>query len=193
MTFANVLRSILRQDPDIIMIGEIRDTETAEIAVKASITGHLVVSTLHTNSAASTVTRLADMGIEPYLIADATIGIIAQRLVRKLCECKHLHNTTTLEKHYLGVDPDQELQVYNPTGCNLCNGTGYLGRIGIYEIMPVTNKLKEIINKNGSASDIQEAALKDGMHTLRESAKGFVLQGITTISEMKRLTMDDIE
>jgi len=193
MTFANVLRSILRQDPDIIMIGEIRDTETAEIAVKASITGHLVVSTLHTNSAASTVTRLADMGIEPYLIADATIGIIAQRLVRKLCECKHLHNTTSLEKHYLGVDPDQELQVYNPTGCNLCNGTGYHGRIGIYEIMPVTNKLKEIIIKNGSAADIQEAALRDGMHTLRESAKGYVLQGITTIAEMKRLTMDDIE
>lgn len=192
MTFANVLRSILRQDPDIIMIGEIRDSETAEIAVKASITGHLVVSTLHTNSAASTVTRLADMGIEPYLIADATIGIIAQRLVRRLCECKQSHIVTNLEKQYLGIETEQEVQVYEPCGCNLCNGTGYLGRIGIYEIMPITNNLKDIINKNGSAAEIQEAALNEGMHTLRESAKTYVLQGITTISEMKRLTMDEL-
>ncbi len=192
MTFANVLRSILRQDPDIIMIGEVRDSETAEIAVKASITGHLVVSTLHTNSAASTITRLIDMGIDPYLIADATIGIIAQRLVRRLCECKQPHEITELEREYLGIGLEDEHKLYQSKGCNLCNGTGYLGRIGIYEIMPITNQLKVIINKNGSAAEIQQAALKDGMHTLRDSARAYVLNGTTSISEMKRVTTDDI-
>jgi len=190
MTFANVLRSVLRQDPDIIMIGEIRDSETAEIAVKASITGHLVVSTLHTNSAASTVTRLADMGVEPYLIADATIGIIAQRLVRKLCKCKHTRPATRVEAELLGVSTDSELEISEPVGCNQCNNTGYYGRIGIYEIMPITTKLKEIISRNGSSAEIEKQALTEGMCTLKDSAIYYVKQGITSVSEMKRVAMD---
>jgi type IV pilus assembly protein PilB len=191
MTFANVLRSILRQDPDIIMIGEIRDSETAAIAVKASITGHLVVSTLHTNNAASTITRLADMGVESYLIADATIGIIAQRLVRRLCKCKQARIVTKLECELLGVNPEERLEIYEPSGCNLCNGTGYQGRIGIYEIMPLTQRLKTIISKNASAAEIEEEALKEGMKTLKDSASNYVIKGITSISEMKRVTMDE--
>ena len=143
MTFANALRSILRQDPDIIMIGEIRDTETAEIAVRASITGHLVVSTLHTNSTANTVSRLIDMGVEPYLIADSLVGVIAQRLVRRLCKsCKKAHVVTMAEKKELSLHPDKEYTIYEPVGCQECGGSGYMGRIGIYEIMTVSNKLK---------------------------------------------------
>ncbi|MGB4661785.1 MAG: ATPase, T2SS/T4P/T4SS family [Mobilitalea sp.] len=191
MTFANVLRSILRQDPDIIMIGEIRDSETAAIAVKASITGHLVVSTLHTNSAASTITRLVDMGVEPYLLADATVGVIAQRLVRRLCKCKHARPAETIEKSLLGANLYEEIELYDPTGCNLCNGTGYRGRIGIYEIMPISPKLKDIISSQGTAADIQEAALAEGMKTLQDSAADYVLQGITSIAEMKRVTIED--
>lgn len=192
MTFANVLRSILRQDPDIIMIGEIRDTETAEIAVKASITGHLVVSTLHTNSAASTITRLVDMGLEPYLIADAAIGIIAQRLVRRLCKCKHSHRATELECKILGIDISDNVEIYEPKGCNICSGTGYHGRIGIYEIMPITQKLRTIISSNCTAAEIEQEALKEGMKTLRESASYNVIKGITSLAEMKRITMDEM-
>ena len=129
LTFGSALRSILRQDPDIIMIGEIRDGETAEIAVRASITGHLVVSTLHTNSTASSVARLEDMGIESYLIADSLVGIIAQRLVRKLCDCKMPKEASAAEKEMLGVNPDEPLTIYEPCGCKLCNGTGYYGRL----------------------------------------------------------------
>ena len=136
LTFASALRSILRQDPDIIMIGEIRDSETAEIAVRASITGHLVVSTLHTNSTASSVARLEDMGVESYLIADSMVGIIAQRLVRRLCECKKPKEATVEEKQLLGVDTDKSCTIYEPCGCKLCNNTGYYGRMGIYEIIP---------------------------------------------------------
>jgi type IV pilus assembly protein PilB len=191
MTFANVLRSILRQDPDIIMIGEIRDSETAGIAVKASITGHLVVSTLHTNSASSTITRLVDMGVEPYLIADATIGVIAQRLVRRLCKCKQVCIATNIDKDLLGVNSNEMVEIYEPKGCNLCNGTGYYGRIGVYEIMPITPKLKEIISRHGSAAEIQEEALKEGMKTLKDSASDFVLKGITSMAEMKRITIEE--
>ena len=146
LTFATALRSILRQDPDIIMIGEIRDGETAEIAVRASITGHLVVSTLHTNSTASSVARLEDMGIESYLIADSLVGIIAQRLVRKLCDCKMPKEASAAEKEMLGVNPDEPFTIYEPCGCKLCNGTGYYGRLGIYEIMKITPSIKRLIS-----------------------------------------------
>lgn len=193
LTFASALRSILRQDPDIIMIGEIRDTETAEIAVKASITGHLVVSTLHTNSAASTITRLADMGVEPYLIADSTVGVIAQRLVRRLCpKCKREKETTSLEKELLGVDPEKELTIYeaNSSGCYHCNNTGYYGRIGVYEIMPISLSLKEAISRKANAEEIKKIALNEGMHTLRMSATKYVLDGTTTIEEMKRISFE---
>lgn len=191
LTFATALRSILRQDPDIIMIGEIRDRETASIAVQASITGHLVVSTLHTNSAASTITRLTDMGIEPYLIADATIGVIAQRLVRRLCpECKRAKKADREELEMLMLEPDADVTVYEPCGCPKCDGTGFRGRIGVYEIMEVTQSLKSIISKNGSAEEIKEKALEEGMHTLRMSATGYVLKGITSVQEMMRVSFD---
>ncbi len=191
LTFASALRSILRQDPDIIMIGEIRDQETASIAVQASITGHLVVSTLHTNSAASTITRLADMGIEPYLIADSTIGVIAQRLVRRLCpECKRQKKADAEELELLQLAPDADVTIYEPCGCPRCDGAGFRGRIGVYEIMEVTQSLKSIISKNGSAEDIKNKALEEGMSTLRMSATRYVLEGITSVQEMMRVSFD---
>ena len=191
LTFASALRSILRQDPDIIMIGEIRDQETASIAVQASITGHLVVSTLHTNSAASTITRLADMGIEPYLIADSTIGVIAQRLVRRLCpECKRQKKADEEELELLQLSPDEDVTIYEPCGCPRCDGTGFKGRIGVYEIMEVTQPLKTIIAKGGNAEDIKNKALEEGMNTLRMSATKYVLEGITSVQEMMRVSFD---
>ena len=191
LTFASALRSILRQDPDIIMIGEIRDQETASIAVQASITGHLVVSTLHTNSAASTITRLADMGIEPYLIADSTIGVIAQRLVRRLCpECKRAKKADADDLELLLKGPDEDITIYEPCGCPRCDNTGFKGRIGVYEIMEVSQPLKTIISKNGSAEDIKNKALEEGMNTLRMSATKYVLEGITSIPEMMRVSFD---
>ena len=193
LTFASALRSILRQDPDIIMIGEIRDTETASIAVQASITGHLVVSTLHTNSAASTVTRLEDMGIEPYLIADSTVGVIAQRLVRRLCPaCKEEYIPDAEEMALLNVKPQAEpLKIFRPRGCKLCDNTGYKGRIGVYEIMELTHDLKMVIARGGNADDIKNQALKEGMNTLRMSATRYVLQGITSVTEMKKVSFDE--
>ncbi len=190
MTFANALRSILRQDPDIIMIGEIRDGETAEIAVRASITGHLVVSTLHTNSTAASISRLADMGIEPYLIADSLVGIIAQRLVRRLCECKKPKLADEEQKRELGVDENEEITIYEPCGCKSCDNTGYRGRIGIYEIMTITPMIKSMISKGKSADEIKEVAVQDGMHTLKASAAAYVLQGITSFQEMVKVTYE---
>lgn len=191
LTFASALRSILRQDPDIIMIGEIRDQETAGIAVQASITGHLVVSTLHTNSSASTITRLADMGVEPYLIADSIVGVIAQRLVRRLCHnCKRPRMATPDELEIMGKKPDEQAQIYEPCGCSQCDNMGYKGRIGVYEIMQMTPDLKRIIAKNGNADEIKEQAMKDGMHTLRMSASEYVLSGITSFNEMMKVSFD---
>lgn len=191
MTFANALRSILRQDPDVIMIGEIRDTETAQIAVRASITGHLVVSTLHTNSTASTVSRLIDMGVEPYLIADSLVGIIAQRLVRRLCpECKKPHQVTLTEKMELSLNPTKEYTIYEPKGCEACGGSGYYGRIGIYEIMTVTQNLKRIIADGADADTIKDAAVKEGMTTLKNAARKFVLDGTTSLAEMIKVTYE---
>ena len=192
LTFASALRSILRQDPDIIMIGEIRDGETAGIAVQASITGHLVVSTLHTNSAAGTISRLEDMGIESYLLADSLIGIIAQRLVRRLCpSCKKEHMLTDEEKELMEIPKYKEVKVYEPCGCEACERTGYKGRIGIYEIMTVTPKLKSMIARNVSADELKEAAMAEGMHTLRQSAAIKVLEGVTSVNEMIRTTFEN--
>ncbi len=190
MTFAAALRSILRQDPDIIMIGEIRDAETASIAVKAAITGHLVVSTLHTNSAASTVTRLIDMGIEPYTAGDALVGVIAQRLVRRLCVCKQARYAEDHEKRLLGVPEDEEVAIYEPNGCALCNDTGYSGRIGVYEMMPVSKGLQQVIARNAPANEIEKQALSEGMMTLKLSCSKHVLNGITSISEMKKIVYE---
>ena len=191
LTFASALRSILRQDPDIIMIGEIRDNETASIAVQASITGHMVVSTLHTNSAAGTVTRLEDMGIEPYLLADSVVGVIAQRLVRRLCpSCKKEKLPDEEERELLGLAPQDERKIYAPCGCDKCDGTGYKGRIGVYEILEMTPDLKRIISKGGGAEEIKDQALKEGMRTLRMSATEYVLDGITSVSEMIKVSFD---
>ena len=193
MTFAAALRSILRQDPDIIMIGEIRDEETASIAVKAAITGHLVVSTLHTNSAASTVTRLADMGVEPYLIADSTVGIIAQRLVRRLCpKCKRQRMITDEDKRRLRIRGEGTQPIYEPggQGCAFCNGTGYRGRIGVYEIMTVSPEVRKVIAAGGGADEIQKVALSEGMTTLRIGAAKLVLQGVTSIAEVERIATE---
>lgn len=192
LTFASALRSILRQDPDIIMIGEIRDAETAEIAVRASITGHLVLSTLHTNSAAKTIARLIDMGIAPYMIADSVFGIIAQRLVRKLCPyCKQEYEASESEKKLLGVPVDKPCKLYKPVGCDKCNGNGYKGRIGVYEIMTVTDKLSSIIAKGGDADAIKEEAMKEGMITLAGNAARLVLNGTTTVAEAERIAFEN--
>lgn len=193
LTFASALRSILRQDPDIIMIGEIRDEETAGIAVKAAITGHLVVSTLHTNSAASSITRMEDMGVEPYLIADSTVGIIAQRLVRRLCpKCKRAHVITDEDKQRLHLRGDAAPTIYEPGGgtCAFCNGTGFRGRIGVYEIMPVSGNIRRVIAAGGGAEEIQKVALQEGMTTLRHGAAKLVLQGVTSISEVERIAAE---
>ena len=191
MTFAAALRSILRQDPDIIMIGEIRDGETADIAVKAAITGHLVVSTLHTNSAASTVTRLIDMGIEPYTAGDALVGVIAQRLVRRLCTCKQPRYAEDYEKKLLGVpDTEEDVVIYEPNGCPLCNDTGFSGRIGVYEMMAVTRSLQQVIARNAPANEIERQALSEGMSTLKLSVARHVLNGITSMSEMRKIVYE---
>ncbi len=189
MTFAAALRSILRQDPDIIMIGEIRDGETAGIAVQAAITGHLVVSTLHTNSAASTITRLIDMGIESYIAGDAVVGVIAQRLVRRLCTtCKQPRLVEDEERVQLGVSADEEdVIIYEPQGCPLCNETGYAGRIGVYEMMPVSRELQAVIASGATADVIEKQALKEGMLTLKMGAAKHVLDGITSIAEMNKI------
>ena len=190
LTFASALRSILRQDPDIIMIGEIRDSETAEIAVKASITGHLVVSTLHTNSTVATISRLIDMGVEPYLLGDSLVGIIAQRLVRRLCVCKVPREATDREKKDIGVPVSQPLTIYGPGGCSECQNSGYTGRIGVYEIMPITRRLRNMIASKASADDLQKAAEEEGMSTLRKAAAKYVLSGVTSHAEMMKITYE---
>lgn len=195
LTFANALRSILRQDPDIIMIGEIRDSETASIAVQASITGHLVVSTLHTNDSASSVTRLLDMGVESYLIADSVVGIIAQRLVRRLCpNCKKQRDIQPYEADYLELSPKDRLcqKLYDAEGCQRCNGTGYYGRIGVYEIMEITPALRNRIARREHTNELRDAAIQEGMLTLRQSVRRLVLDGTTTLSEMHSISSGEL-
>ena len=199
LTFASALRSILRQDPDIIMIGEIRDQETASIAVTASITGHLVISTLHTNSSAASITRLADMGLEYYLIADSVVGVIAQRLVRRLCPaCRQERLATEREKKILGCEGEAEVKVWEPKGCPQCGYNGYRGRIGVYELMPISNRIKNIIASKGTTEQIENAALADGMYTLQMACSKHVRNAVTSINELKRIVyagedVDDVE
>ena len=195
LTFANALRSILRQDPDIIMIGEIRDGETASIAVQAAITGHLVVSTLHTNDTASSVTRLLDMGVESYLIADSVVGIIAKRLVRTLCpRCKRPHKLLPHESEYLELTAEQaeNAQVYEAVGCQRCNGTGFFDRTGVYEMMEISPEIRHLIARRASTDELRDAAMAAGMHTLRQSARRLVLEGVTTVAEMQRISVSDL-
>ena len=192
LTFANALRAILRQDPDIIMIGEIRDYETASIAVQASITGHLVVSTLHTNSSAATITRLLDMGVESYLIADSVVGVLAQRLIRKLCtHCKKPRLANEDEKKLLRYPVDQELTIYEPVGCPMCVETGYYGRTGVYEIMEIDQNLKHHITVKSNTQAIKEAALEGGMRTLRMAASEYVIEGVTSMRELLKVSFEE--
>ena len=191
LTFASALRSILRQDPDIIMIGEIRDRETAGIAVQASITGHLVVSTLHTNTAAGTQNRMADMGVERYLIADSVVGVIAQRLVRKLCpHCRKKRPATEEEKRLVKQDTYKEMEIYEPTGCDLCNHPGYFGRTGVFEIMEVNEEIRDLIAEGGSSEELENAARRAGMCTLHDNGIRYVLEGITSIEEMLKVSYE---
>jgi general secretion pathway protein E len=190
LTFSRGLRSIVRQDPDVILIGEIRDRETAEIAVQSALTGHLVFSTLHTNDSAGAITRLVDIGVEPFLLSSSLLAVIAQRLVRVLCEhCKEAYKPDmTLQS--LGVRPDRlgKYTFYRPKGCDQCFNTGYRGRIGIYEIMLMDNKLKSLVQRTFDAYQIKQEALKQGMVTLRRDGIEKVLRGITSIEEVIRVT-----
>lgn len=190
MTFASGLRSILRQDPDVIMIGEIRDDETAEIAVKAAITGHLVLSTLHTNDAPTTITRLIDMGIENYLVATSVVGVIAQRLVRKICPyCKTSYVASDYEKRILDIDEKEELILYSAKGCGYCNNSGYIGRVGVYEIMEITKTHKEAIMNGNNSNELEDISIKNGMTTLAEECEKLVAIGITTMTELANITL----
>ncbi len=196
LNFAAALRSFLRQDPDIILVGEIRDFETAEIGIKAALTGHLVLSTLHTNDAPSAVTRLLNMGIEPFLVTSAVNLIVAQRLARKICtECKEtvdVHPQALIE---IGMSEEEAYQttVYHGRGCEHCNHTGYRGRIALYEVMTLTEELKEMILEGASSSELKRAARRAGMKTLRESGLQKIKEGITTIEEVVRVTAADTE
>ncbi len=188
LDFAKGLRHILRQDPDVIMIGEIRDRETAEIAIQASLTGHLVLSTLHTNDAPSALTRLADMGIEPYLLASSILGVIAQRLVRQICpSCKEAYHPTEKELFELGMKGSKG-PFYKGSGCTQCFGTGYKGRHAIYELMQVSTKIKNQVLKSQDAQELRKVALTEEMKTLFEQGVSLVVAGITTSAELLRVT-----
>lgn len=187
LTFASGLRSILRQDPDTIMIGEIRDGETAEIAIRAAITGHLVLSTLHTNDSPSTVARLIDMGIEPYLVSSAVIGIVSQRLVKVLCDrCKEPYELDYKEKKALGINMDKHITLYKPVGCNACN-QGYIGRAAVHEIMPIDESIRRLIDINSTTDEIRKKAIENGMTTLFQTALDLALNGKTTFTEVMRV------
>lgn len=186
LTFPAALKAFLRQDPDIIMVGEIRDLEVGEIAVEAALTGHLVLSTLHTNDAPATVTRLLNMGIEPFLVVAALNVIVAQRLCRKICvNCREEKKVETSELIHVGFAPAsaEKIKVYHGKGCDICNNTGYKGRVAIYEVLTVTAKVRELILKHASADEIKRQAIRDGMKTLRMCALTKVAQGLTTIEE----------
>jgi general secretion pathway protein E len=192
LTFANGLRSFLRQDPDVIMVGEIRDRETAEIAIQASLTGHLVLSTVHTNDAPGALTRLVDMGIEPFLVASSLIGVLAQRLLRTICsKCKMEYVPTHEEVSGVGLDPKKVTVLYKGKGCRACQGTGYQGRTGIYELMLIDDDIRALILKNTDSSTIKHKARERGMITLRDDGAEKVRQGITTAEEVSRVTQED--
>ncbi|MFZ9886928.1 MAG: type II secretion system ATPase GspE [Myxococcota bacterium] len=193
LSFASGLRSFLRQDPDVIMVGEIRDRETAEIAIQASLTGHLVLSTVHTNDSAGAVTRLVDMGVEPFLVASSLIGVLAQRLVRTVCqECKERYTPSAKELSDLGIEPSRAKEgVWRGRGCQRCLMTGYQGRTGIYELMLIDDEIRQLILKNVDAGTIKNLARKKGLLSLREDGADKVLSGITTTAEVTRVTQED--
>jgi type II secretory ATPase GspE/PulE/Tfp pilus assembly ATPase PilB-like protein len=192
LNFANTLRHIVRQDPDIIMIGEIRDLETAEIAIQSALTGHLVFSTLHTNDAPSALTRLLDMGVEHFLLSSTVRGILAQRLVRVICpSCKEIDNTATAreELKHLGL-PDNDGPIYRGRGCEVCSNTGYYGRIGIYELLVIDEEIRKMVLKDVDSTQIREVAKERGMMTLLEYGLQRIKDGVTTLSEVLRVTQE---
>ncbi|SDK20247.1 type II secretion system ATPase GspE [Microbulbifer yueqingensis] len=190
MTFARGLRAILRQDPDVVMVGEIRDLETMQIAIQASLTGHLVLSTLHTNTALGAVTRLVDMGIEPFLLSSSLIGVLAQRLVRVLCqECRQPHLADAGECRLLGVDENRDTTIYRPAGCDSCNHSGYVGRVGIYELVPVNETMRQLIHDRASESALVTEARKVAS-SIREDGIAKVLAGVTSLEEVLRVTQE---
>ncbi len=191
LTFANALRAFLRQDPDIIMVGEMRDLETAEIAIEASLTGHLVLSTLHTNDAPSATLRMIDMGVEPYLISATVVGILAQRLARKLCmNCKEPYEVPAIDLKRFGLqseDPDRMVQLFRAVGCEECRNTGYRGRTGIHELMVMNSEIAEMVVRRAPLNDIKDAAKANGMKELREDGLHKVLTGVTDPQEVMRV------
>ncbi len=194
LSFAAGLRSILRQDPDVIMIGEIRDRETAEIAIHASLTGHLVFSTLHTNDAASAPTRLIDMGIEPFLVASSVVAVLAQRLLRRICpDCKHPYTPSEEELSRLDMAPGSNITLYRGAGCAACSQTGYRGRTGIFELMVLDDEIRRLIGSKADSTAIKHAATARGMVTLKQEGAERVLQGHTTLEEVMRITQQEIE
>lgn len=191
MSFARTLRAILRQDPDVVMVGEIRDAETARIAVQASLTGHLVFSTLHTNSAVGAIARLRDMGIEPFLLASSIIGVLAQRLVRLLCpHCKKTHQLSDADRDLMGIADAAAVEIYQPTGCEKCNGTGYRGRTGIYELIEVDEQLRCLIHDNASEQELEAYAVSKAQN-IRKDGFRRVMAGETSIEEVVRVTEAD--
>jgi len=190
LTFASGLRTMLRQDPNIIMVGEIRDAETAIIAIEAALTGHLVLSTLHTNDAPGAVTRLIEMGIEPFLIASGIVGVLAQRLVRVICpKCKESYSPPldAINRLGIGVDQSSGVTFYRGRGCEFCKGSGYKGRVGVYELMPVTDRIRDLILARQSSYAIREVAIEEGMKTLKDDAMEKILLGSTTLEESLRV------
>jgi general secretion pathway protein E len=195
MTFATSLRHVLRQDPDVIMVGEVRDIETARMAIQSSLTGHLVFSTLHTNDSAGAVSRLLDLGVEPYLVSSSLIAIIAQRLVRRVCQdCKEPARPSANELRELGIveEAGREGEFFVGAGCEKCFQTGYRGRTGIYELMLINEDIQNLIYNRESAGTIKRAALDAGLQTLRMDGARKVVAGITTVSEVLRVTQSDI-
>jgi general secretion pathway protein E len=195
LTFANALRSIVRQDPDVIMIGEIRDLETAEIAVQSALTGHLVLSTIHTNDAASTVNRLLDMGVEDYLLTSTVIGILAQRLVRTLCEhCKEPYTALPEMVEELGLarfSAARDITLFHPKGCPQCAQTGYSGRISILEMLPMSDPLRSMVMKHATSTELRNEAIREGMVTMYEDGLRKAVNGVTTFEEVLRVTREN--
>jgi general secretion pathway protein E len=190
MSFARALRAILRQDPDVIMIGEIRDLETAQIAVQSSLTGHLVLATLHTNDTVSAVTRLTDMGVEPFLLSSSIVGVLAQRLVRCLCpDCREAYKPDSAELTLLARYGKPDV-IYRPVGCAKCNQTGYRGRTGIYELLEVDDTLRSMVHSRESEQHLRDYAMKSGMLNLRDDGLRWVVSGNTSLEEVIRVTRD---
>jgi type IV pilus assembly protein PilB len=196
LNFAAALRSFLRQDPDVILVGEIRDFETAEIGIKAALTGHLVLSTLHTNDAPSTISRMINMGVEPFMVTSSVLLIVAQRLARKLCDCKEerkvpddIPKDVLIRAGYSPEEVENIDHIWGPKGCPKCNNNGYKGRIALYEVMKMTAGMREMVLQGGSTDELRERAVQDGMLTLRRSGLEKILAGVTSLEEILKVTL----